>query len=177
MGASGFHRARTYRMRLLLNIGLGGLAAGLLLGQGAQTAHAATATSTIAVTATVLSFCSLTALPLAFGNYSTALVNATTTLAVLCTVGTTYNVGLDLGQGSGATVSQRKMTYNTSVLGYGLYADAAHSIAWGSTVGSNTQTGTGTGLTQTLTVYGQIPANQVVAPGLYTDTVTATITY
>ncbi len=164
-------------MRRFTNIGIGGLAACLLLGQSVHMAHAATATSTIAVTATVLSFCSLTALPLAFGNYSSAAVNATTTLAVLCTVGTTYNVGLDLGQGSGATLSQRKMTFNTSVLGYGLFADAAHSVIWGSTVGTNTQTGTGTGLTQTLTVYGQIPANQVVAPGAYTDTVTATITY
>ena len=158
-------------------MGVCGLAAGLLLGQGIPAARAATATSTIAVSATVLSFCSLTALPLAFGNYSTALVNATTSLTVTCTVGTTYNVGLDVGQGTGATVSLRKMAFNTSLLGYSLYADAAHSIVWGNTVGTNTQTGTGNGLAQAITVYGQIPAGQAVAPGLYTDTVTATITY
>ncbi len=151
--------------------------AALSLGQGVSAAHAATATSTIAVSATVLSFCSLTALPLAFGTYSTAVVNATTTLAVACTVGTSYNVGLDLGQGSGATVALRKMTLNTSELSYALYSDAARTVPWGNTVGTNTLGGTGTGLTQTITVYGQIPANQIVAPGLYTDTVTATITY
>ena len=145
-------------MRRIVRIGACGLAAAVLLGQAAQ---AATATSTIAVSATVLSFCSLTALPLAFGNYSSALVNATTTLAVVCTVGTTYSVGLDLGQGTGATVTQRRMTLNTSQLSYALYSDAARTTPWGNTVGTNTQAGTGNGLTQTLTVYGQIPANQL----------------
>ena len=154
-----------------------GLLAGLMLGQGVQPARAATATSAIAVTATVLSFCSITALPLAFGNYNNALVNATTALAVTCTVGTTYNVGLDLGLGTGATVAQRRMTFNTSQLAYGLYVDAAHTMAWGNTIGTNTLAGTGSGLVQTITVYGQIPAGQAVAPGVYTDTVMATITY
>ena len=164
-------------MRIGINIGACGLAAGLLLVQGAPVASAATATSTIAVTATVLSFCTITALPLAFGNYSAAVVNATTSLAVACTVGTTYNVGLDVGVGTGATVAQRKMTFNTSTLNYGLFSDAARTVQWGPTVGTNTVAGTGTGLVQNLNVYGQIPANQVVAPGLYTDTVTAVITY
>lgn len=158
-------------------LGRCGLAAALVLAQGAQPADAATATSTMAVSATVLSFCSITAAPLAFGNYSTAVTNATTALAVTCTVGTTYNIGLDLGLGTGATVSQRRMTFNTSALSYGLYSDAGHTVVWGNTVGTNTLAGTGTGLVQSINVYGQIPANQVVAPGLYTDTVTATITY
>ena len=95
-------------------IGACGLAAGLVLMHGAPSALAATATSSIAVSATVLSFCTITALPLAFGNYSTAVVNASTTVAVACTVGTTYNIGLDVGLGTGATVAQRKMTFNTS---------------------------------------------------------------
>ena len=154
-----------------------GLAACCLLVQAAPAAKAATATSTIAVSATVLSFCTIAAAPLAFGNYSTAVVNATTSLAVTCTVGTSYNVGLDTGQGTGATITQRKMTLNSSTLTYGLYSDSARSVPWGYTVGTNTLAGTGNGLVQAITVYGQIPANQAVAPGLYTDTVTATITY
>lgn len=164
-------------MRIRTKSAVCGLAAGLLLVQGAPAASAATATSTIAVSATVLSFCTITALPLAFGNYSTGLVNAATTLAVACTVGTSYNIGLDLGAGTGATVAQRKMTLNTSVLNYGLFSDAGHTTPWGQTIGTNTLAGTGTGLVQTISVYGQIPANQIVAPGLYTDTVTAIITY
>lgn len=138
---------------------------------------AATATATIAVTATVLSFCTLAAAPLAFGTYSSAAVTATTTLSVTCTSGTPYNVGLDAGVGTGATVAARKMTFTTSTLTYGLYSDAGHTTVWGNTIGTNTVTGTGTGLLQSLTVYGQIPGAQFVAPGAYVDTVTATITY
>ena len=155
-----------------------GLVAASLLMQPMRTAaQATTMTSTIAVSATVLSFCTIVALPLAFGNYSQAAAAATTTLTVTCTSGTTYNVGLDAGIGTGATVAARKMSYLTNTLTYGLYTDAGHSAVWGNTVGTNTSAGTGTGLVQTLTVYGLIPANQAVTPGAYLDTVTASITY
>lgn len=139
--------------------------------------RAATATSTINVTATVLSFCTIAAQPLAFGNYSSALVSATTSITVACTSGTPYDVGLDVGGGSGATVAARKMTYLTSTLTYGLFSDSTHTAVWGPTISTDTVHGTANGLSQVLTVYGQIPASQLVAPGAYTDTVVATITY
>jgi len=44
-------------------------------------------------------------------------------------------------------------------------------------VGTDTVAGTGTGALQSLTVYGQLPANQKVLPGSYSDTITVTITY
>jgi spore coat protein U-like protein len=44
-------------------------------------------------------------------------------------------------------------------------------------VGTDTVAGTGTGATQTLTVYGSIPAGQVVTPGTYRDTVNVIVTY
>ena len=97
-------------MRKVVKIGLCGLAAGMLLTTNVSKAQATTATGTIAVSATVLSFCAIAALPLAFGNYSNAVLNATTTLTVTCTTGTTYNVGLDPGIGTGATVAARKMS-------------------------------------------------------------------
>jgi spore coat protein U-like protein len=161
----------------LVKIGVCGLATGMLLAANVSKAQANTATGTIAVSATVLSFCAVVTLPLAFGNYSQAALNATTTLTVTCTSGTTYNVGLDTGIGTGATVAARKMSYLTNTLTYGLYSDSGHSVVWGNTIGTNTIAGTGTGLVQTLTVYGQIPASQTVAPGAYVDTVTATVTY
>ena len=146
------------------------------LGQPASS-QAATATSAIAVTATVLSFCTIAANPLSFGNYSSALVTGSTTVTVACTVGTTYNVGLDVGVGTGATVAVRKMTLLTSTLNYGLFREVGRTTNWGPTIGTDTVAGTGTGLSQVLTVYGEIPASQLSAPGAYTDTVTATITY
>ena len=67
---------------------------------GAPAAQAATATTTFAVTLTVLNQCVVTATPLAFG--SLALVGgtggqATNTLTVTCTAGTPFTIGLNQG--------------------------------------------------------------------------------
>jgi spore coat protein U-like protein len=143
-------------------------------------AQASTSTATIAVSASVLSSCGVTALPLAFGTYSpTQATNTTasTTIAVTCTNGTPYNIGMGLGSGSGATVSARKMTAGSNTLTYNLYQDSGYSTQWGTTIGTNTQTGTGSGLAQTITVYGSITALQSVPAGSYTDSITVTLTY
>src|ERR1700712_1858098 len=124
---------------------------GALISSNSGHAQAATATATMAVSATVLSFCTIAALPLAFGSYSSVVLAATSTLTVACTTGTTYNIGLDNGGGTGATPAIRKMSYLTNTLNYSVYSDAAHSTVWGPTVGTNTVTGTATGLAQVLT--------------------------
>jgi hypothetical protein len=49
-------------------------------------------------------------------------------------------------------------------------------VAWGNTL-SNWESGTGSGLGQSLTVYGLVPAQTTPAPGIYTDTIVATVTY
>ncbi|MHB1494793.1 MAG: Csu type fimbrial protein [Acidithiobacillus sp.] len=150
------------------------LALGLLSGQ----AQAATAATTFSVTATMMPNCTISATNLAFGSYTGALVDATSTISVTCTNTTGYNVGLNAGTSSGATVTTRKMTGPAgATLAYALYQDSAHTINWGNTVGTDTVSGTGNGSAQTLTVYGQVPAGQFVTPGAYTDTITATITY
>ncbi len=150
------------------------LALGLLSGQ----AQAATASTTFSVTATMMANCTISATNLAFGSYTGALTNATSTISVTCTKSTTYNVGLDAGTSTGATVTTRKMTGPAgATLAYALYQDSAHTINWGNTVSTDTVSGTGNGSAQTLTVYGEVPAGQSVTPGAYTDTITATITY
>ncbi len=144
----------------------------------ASAATTASASTTFTVSATVQATCLITANPLAFGTYTGLAANATTTIAVTCTNTTPYNVGLDAGLTSGATVSTRQMKGpGTDVLNYGLYQDSTHATNWGSTVGTDTETGTGNGSAQSLTVYGQVPANQYVTPGSYSDTITATVTY
>lgn len=140
-------------------------------------ARAATATSVMAVSATVLSLCTITALPLVFGNYTGVTTDATTTLTVLCTATTSFSVGLDAGVAPAATVSTRQMQSGAATLAYALYRDTARTNNWGITVGTDTLAGAGTGLPQLLTVYGRIPPGQLSAPGVYTDVVTATITY
>jgi spore coat protein U-like protein len=114
-----------------------------------------------------------------FGNYSGAAVTATAAVNVVCTNTTTYNVGLDKGA-NGASVTARQMKSGTNLLNYSLFRDSAQTLNWGTTVGTDTLAGTGNGnvvTPQQLTVYGQVPANQFVVPGAYTDTITATITY
>ena len=142
-------------------------------------AAAATATTTFTVSASVTATCLISATTLAFGNYAFAATPSTSTISVTCTNGTTYNVGLNAGLASGATVTTRQMggTVSGSLLNYGLFSDSGHATNWGNTVGTDTVAGTGSGVAQSLTVYGQIPATQYVAPGSYSDTITATITY
>ena len=145
---------------------------------GPSTAIAATATATMGVTATVQATCLVSATDVAFGIYTGALTSATSTISVTCTNTTPYTVGLSAGVSAGATVATRKMTGpSAALLGYGLYQDAAYTLNWGTTVSTDTEAGTGTGSQQGVTVYGRVPAGQYVAPGAYTDTITATVTF
>ncbi len=134
-------------------------------------------TADFTLTVTIVASCSISANALAFGNYSGALLEATTTLSVTCTDTTPYDVGLSAGTASGATVTNRMMTGpGGALLDYSLFSNSAYSTNWGNSSGSWVA-GTGTGLAQTLTVYGQIPAGKYPAPGSYTDTITATVNY
>jgi spore coat protein U-like protein len=152
------------------------LAAAMLASSAPVTA--ATATGSLVVTATVLASCTVVGSTIAFGNYSSAQVDQTGTIAVVCTNGTSYSVGLDAGAGTGATTSVRKLTGSLGgTLNYALYRDSGRTSNWGSAIGTDTQAGTGTGLVQNLTVYGRIDSAQTPLAGTYTDTVTITLTY
>src|ERR1700691_4095977 len=151
----------------------------LALGLTSTPAFATTQTTTFAVTATVQGTCTISATALSFGAYTGALVNVANTITVNCTGGTTYNVGLNAGL-TGGSVTTRKMTgqyHPTGTLSYSLYQDSGHSVNWGQTVGTDTEASAGTGVNQTLTVYGQISAGTAPAADAYSDSITATITY
>jgi spore coat protein U-like protein len=152
--------------------------AAVVLASSAPASYAATASGTLTISASVVAACTVVGSAIAFGAYTQSVVNQSGTITVLCTNGTAYNVGLDAGTGTGATVSNRKMSAaGGGTLNYALYRDAARTSNWGSTIGTDTATGTGSGLTQTLTVYGQIAAAQTPLAGAYSDTVTVTLTY
>ncbi|WP_348635278.1 spore coat U domain-containing protein [Herbaspirillum sp. LeCh32-8] len=127
----------------------------------------------------VLSLCLVSGSTIAFGTYNTASqVDQAGAITVICTFGTSYNVGLDAGSGAGATTAVRKMTgLNGDTLNYALYRNSARSTLWGSSIGTDTLASTATGLIQTHTVYGRIPAGQAPRADLYSDTVTITLTY
>ncbi len=141
-------------------------------------AQSASDGSTIAVSATVVSTCAVTASALAFGNYSMAQSDSAASMNVTCTNGTPFTVSSNAGLGSGASVATRKMTGPSGqTLNYSLFQDAGRTTLWGQTTGTDTVAGTGTGASQTMSVYGRIPAGQGAAAGVYTDTVTVTVTY
>ena len=166
----------TLRIKTVRNAALACAAIAL----AAPVAIAGTATTTFQVTATVLSVCSVTATNLAFVNYDASLATPndnSSTVSVTCSPLETYDVGLNAGTGTGATVAVRKMTSGANTLNYSLYQDAARSTVWGDTVGTDTQASTGNGSAQNYTVYGRIPVAQYVVPASYADTITATVTY
>lgn len=164
------------RIQLLTTVGV--LLAVAVAPEGAA---AATATTTFPVSAIVLKVCSVSANALAFGNYDPTLAtdnDASTTAVVTCTVGTSYQVGLNAGTSSGATVATRKMASGANLLNYGIYQNAARISNWGNTPGIDTPPATTASVTpDILTLYGRVPAGQNVPLGTYNDTITVAITY
>jgi spore coat protein U-like protein len=141
-----------------------------------------TATATFNVTLALQANCAISATPLNFGTngvLATAL-NQQTTVAITCTNTTPYNVGLDGGTVAGSTIPSRLMagtaTGNTgTTVGFQLYQDAGRTTVWGNTQGTDTVAGTGTGSLQSISVYGQVPAQATPRPDTYQTTVTATV--
>lgn len=156
-------------------------------------ADAATATGNLNVGTTVPSMCNVSVpSPLTFTIPSSGLASAilsNATVNVLCSQNAVYTVSLGTGNGPNATCSGRFMTANipaangsqatTATIGYSLYQDSTNTKPWCNTAG-NMYTGTGNGIQQSLTVYGQIPAAtgaaMYPAPGVYSDVVSVTVT-
>lgn len=147
-----------------------------------QPARAATATSSLTITATVAKVCVLTAGTVAFGNYDPVVVNSSAALdqsgsfTVACTKNTSYTVSL--GTGLNADGTKRRMISGGATpdyLTYELFLDAARTTVWDST---NMAKGTAASIWPvTLTVYGRIPSGQDVAAGTYSDTVVSTVNF
>jgi len=143
---------------------------------------AQTTTAQFTVQITIAGACQInSATNMDFGSHGVLTTNtdATSLVTVQCTNTTPFNLALSAGSGgSGATVTNRLMTGTGGAkVTYSLYRTAARDTVWGTTVGTNTLAGTGTGAPQQFTVYGRVPPQNTPAPGVYTDTVTATITY
>jgi spore coat protein U-like protein len=139
---------------------------------------AATATASFQVRITIQTACTINAIDLDFGTHGvlSANVDQTSTINVQCTNATPYNIGLGPGD-NGSSVTTRQMGMGAARIDYSLFRDAARSLNWGDTVGTDTLGGTGNGAVQPTIVYGRVPAQTTPAPGTYTDTVTATVTY
>jgi spore coat protein U-like protein len=153
----------------------------LAMAASPKLADSTTATTTFLVTANVATVCELSATAMAFGTYApTTASTATSVITVTCNL--PYNIGLDPGKATGATVTTRAMANTTTptapVLNYSLYSDSARTKNWGQTIGTDTVVGTASATATDFTVYGTVPAAQnSVQAGAYQDTITATLTF
>jgi len=138
-----------------------------------------TSSTSFSATATVLSSCNVGATNLSFGSTGilSANADAQATLSIQCSPSLPYSISLDGGTSGATDPTQRKMSFTGANVTYGLYQDAARTLGWGSTVGTNTTSGTGSGVTQTQTVYGRVPSQTTPKPGTYTDSVVVTVGY
>ncbi len=144
----------------------------------ARASSASTVTTTFTITAIVQASCTVSSESLSFGTYANVQKDGIAAITVTCTNTTAYNLGLSIGNGSGATIATRRMTGPSStVLNYQMFQDSGRTTNWGNTIGSSTKTGTGTGVAQRLSIYARIPGGQNVRPGAYADTIIATVTY
>jgi spore coat protein U-like protein len=129
------------------------------------------------VNATVTSQCAVSASTLDFGAVGLLLANTdgTSTVTVQCASGAAYQVGLDNGQH--ATGTTRRMQGPGGLVTYELYRNTTRTQRWGSTLNTDTVSGSGNGTNQTLTVYGRVPNQTTPSAGTYNDTITVTVTY
>lgn len=131
------------------------------------------------VQTTVAASCTVSAAPIDFGAVGVIQQarDAIGNVSVVCTRNAPYTIGLDGGLTGATNPAQRRMRQGTSGITYGLYRDSARAQPWGNAAGSNTVSGTGTGATQGFPVFGRVPVQPTPPIGVYSDTVSVTITY
>jgi spore coat protein U-like protein len=139
-----------------------------------------TANAVLPVTIEIVGACSVSATDLLFGTYasnSTTAVRGQTAISLHCSAGDTVEISLDGGLAPGNQKERRQMRQEAGNdrLDYGLYQDAGRTIYWGDRAGVDTLAVETTGLPQTVPVYGEIPAQQRVRDGTYSDTITVTV--
>jgi spore coat protein U-like protein len=102
--------------------------------------------------------------------------DAQTSISVSCSAGLAHTIGLDGGRAGAADPTLRQMTSGENALHYGLYHDAGRSRPWGASA-TNSHSGVGSGVAQTIPIYGRIHAGQKPTPGTYTDVIVVTVSY
>ncbi|AMV41213.1 MULTISPECIES: spore coat protein U domain-containing protein [Paraburkholderia] len=157
-------------------------AAYLLVAPACASLTSPSSTFSFAVSASVINDCTISSTNINFGTAGVlnSTLTATGTLSVACTNNDAYSIALSAGAGSGATVADRVMTRSggSDKIHYQLYQNASHSLPWGDgTNGTTALTGTGTGSSQSVTVYARVLPQTTPQAGTYIDTVIATITY
>jgi spore coat protein U-like protein len=148
-----------------------------IIATATSTTAATSWTGSVAVSETVPASCTVSGTALSLGVYAGVATTGTATVTASCSTTTPYT--LSLAAGNNVSSSVRRLGNGAgSFISYKLFSDAARSSAWGDgTALGSTVSGTGSGGSQTFTVYGQTLAGTAPTPGSYSDTVVVTVTY
>lgn len=128
--------------------------------------------------------CSVTSAALNFGSVGDPSEGETDTAGTVsfnCTNG--LPISLDLGTGSQPDISARPArrrlfsSASNAYLHYNLFADANHTVVWGSGLGGSAVNVLGTGTNQTVPIYGRIFRQRAPGLGVYTDTLVVIISF
>lgn len=101
----------------------------------------------------------------------------TSTIGLTCTLRTPWQLGLNNGQNASGNIRRMRLGATANYVNYELYRNAGRTLRWGNTLDTDTLTGTGSGLTQTIDVFGRVPPPQTVPAGDYKDVITVTMTF
>jgi len=152
----------------------------LSIALSASPAGAGSTTAQFDVTLTIQAGCEVTGPnDLDFGTHSfiDSAITATTTFSIRCSSGTTGTIALNGGSGASQSISTRTMETGGSSITYNLYTAADYLTIWGNGTTGATVTHSGTGSAATLTIYGRVPSQIAPATGVYSDTITMTVTF
>ena len=151
-------------------------------------ASAQTATGSMDVKIVITANCAVTGSTstLDFGSNASTATDASANnggFSVTCSNLTPYTIGLksnSAGAGDdGAGVMASTAPGVSQTIGYQLYQDVAGSTPWGNSVSApiNVKSATGTGASQTYTVYGKTTSTLNVPAATYTDVVAINVYY
>lgn len=133
--------------------------------------------------------CTLSTSGVPFGIYNPSVSGAKEvagTVTLSCTPNSwpfiSHPYSIALSRGGGASYAGRRMSSGGKVLPYQIFHDAARTQIWGDGTSSTVVESGNTSLphsggSQVFQMYGRILAHQVAAPGSYTDTIIATLSY
>ncbi|WP_296002590.1 spore coat U domain-containing protein [Rugamonas sp.] len=139
-----------------------------------------TTATTFNVQATAINNCNIAVGSLGFGSSSllSGPVSTSSSLSIQCTNNNSYQIALNGGTVSGNVASRKmKNTGTAETISYRISPTSGGTI-WGDGTGSTVMvSGVGTGAAQSVTLFGQVPAQSTPSPGDYKDTVTATVSF
>ena len=136
--------------------------------------------------ACTLCSCTVSASGMSFGSYdpgSGSPNDASGTVTLNCTgvVALLGTIDIAASPGTSGNAMARQMAQGADRLSYNLYTDSNRSTIWGTGAGgSNTIAAPLNGLlifSQSVTIYGRLPAQQWVRAGPYSDSIIVTIAY